>query len=113
MNDNFGNLTFALYAWLGTYELTLKREPTKAIRFEDYKDNAHLVLNFESPLPDGEYLLCVKTDTPEEDVGFWYASESFEGQRVFCEDILFEGVAAHLVVYYTKTPNKRYGPLTG
>ncbi|MBE7058953.1 MAG: hypothetical protein E7387_07670 [Ruminococcaceae bacterium] len=115
-NDNVGTLTFALYAWMGSYESTLAGEAIKTQTFENYNDNALLGLKFEEALPDGEYILLLTTPKASDGVGTWGKIGNFEGQKVYVDggETLDENSSFHveLRVTYINTPNNLYGKLS-
>ncbi len=111
-SDNIGTLTFTLYAWAGTFQLTRQGKMIRSETFVDFRDNQTLRLDFPTPLPDGEYLLVISTPRYWEGVGMWMKDEPFAQQRVFVEDIIFEDLSTTLTVLYTNTPNRLYGPLS-
>ncbi len=115
-NDNVGTLTFALYAWMGSYESTLAGEAIKTQTFENYNDNALLGLKFEEALPDGEYILLLTTPKASDGVGTWGKIGDFEGQKVYVDggETLDENSSFHveLRVTYINTPNNLYGKLS-
>jgi hypothetical protein len=115
-SDSNGTLTFALYAWMGSYEGTVTGGAIQTKTFENYFDNELLTLKFEEALPDGEYLLVMSTTTGSAGVGAWCKAGSFEGQKVY-----FDGgvpiteqteLHAELRVSYVNTPNNMYGKVS-
>lgn len=116
-NDNLGTIVMELYKWMGSYELTLDKEsnpPVATKEFVDYTDNALLAIDFEEPLVDGEYLLYLTTPDPSEQVGVWATQDAEDlVTRTYRDDIEFEGIGFGPIVYYTKTPNKLFGPISG
>lgn len=115
-SDNNGTLTFALYAWMGSYEATVSGKAIQTKTFENYADNALLTLTFEEALPDGEYLLVMSTTTGSAGVGAWCKAGSFEGQKVYFDGgiPITEQTELHveLRVSYVNTPNNMYGKLS-
>ena len=115
-NDNVGTLTFALYAWMGSYESTLAGKAIKTETFENYNDNALLGLKFDEALPDGEYILYLTTPKASDGVGTWGKVGNFEGQKVYVDggNALDENSSFHveLRVTYVNTPNNLYGKLS-
>lgn len=112
-SNNKGSLTFILYSWAGSYDLTVKGSPIKKTDFVDYKDNEQLKLKFDEPLQDGEYLLFISTENPEKGAGIWTRQEAFEGQRIYIENQVFNVArSAHMTINYTKTPKSLWGPIS-
>lgn len=116
-HDNIGTIVMELYRWMGSYDLTLDKDsnpPVVVEEFVDYPDNAILAIELDEPLVDGEYLLYLTTPDPAEQVGVWaiYEAENLH-TRTYKDNEEFEGVGFGPIIYYTKTPNKLYGPISG
>ncbi len=99
---------FELYAWAGSYNATLEGSPVAEGEISDWPDGEEAWFAFD-PLPDGEYLLVM---TKDGSAGLWYVQEAFAGQISYRDDEIWEDASIRLSVYYTKTPNKLYGPLS-
>ncbi len=112
MNDSKGTLQFEVFAWLGTYDSTIMGQAILNESFTDYADNALLKLEFETPVPDGEYLILITSPAPEEGVGIWTKLSSFEGQRVYADGIPLEDISAQMQIKYANTPNNKYGTIS-
>jgi hypothetical protein len=116
-SDDIGTIVMELYPWMGSYDLTLDKEnnpPIVTKEFVNYPDNALLAIELEEALLDGEYLLHLTTPDPSEQVGVWanYDAEDLVC-RTYIDGVEKEGCGFGPIVYYTKTPNKLYGPITG
>ncbi len=68
-NNNIGSLTFTLYKWDETYAKTIKGKPLAKQTFEDFNDNAKVLMLVNSNQATGDLFLTV-TD-PVEKVGVW------------------------------------------
>ncbi|MBO4326328.1 MAG: hypothetical protein J5950_03550 [Clostridia bacterium] len=112
MNDDKGTLIFDIYQWMGSYESTLEGTPILSETFEDYKDNTLIMLAGEQPFADGEYLVYITTPDPENGVGVWTKLSDFEGQKVYIDDELIEGVNINVQIRYINTPQNHFGPLS-
>lgn len=113
-NDNEGTIVMELFKWQGSYEATIDREsnpPVATKEHVDYNDNSLLALEFDE-LPDGEYLLYLTTPDAAKQVGVWarYDAEDLRA-RAYADDQVWENCGFGPYVYYTKTPNKLYGPI--
>ncbi len=102
-------LYMELYAWAGSYTATLATLPVADGEFSDWEDGTEVVLEFD-PLPDGEYLLLLMTDGVQ--TGVWYQPKEHPSQRAYQSDNVWDDASIRMAVYYTKTPNKLYGPLS-
>ena len=105
MGNNIGNLTLSLYAWQGSYELTVVSTPIASKEFVDYNDNSWLPLTFEAQV-DGEYLL-VASD-PVENVGVWKTDDDFEGIRSYVNGVEVQGAIKNRIKYTNKPTNLFY-----
>lgn len=112
LNDNKGTLIFEIFQWMGSYESTLKGTPIFEQTFEDYADNALIMLQGEQPFVDGEYIIYISTPDPENGVGVWTKLSDFAGQRVYVDDEIVEGVNVSVQIRYVNTPNNHFGPLS-
>lgn len=112
MNDNKGTLTFEVFPWLGTYEKSIEGTAVLEKSFEDYADNTLIKLSFDTPIPDGEYIILLTSPDPENGVGIWAKSSDFEGQLVYADGVLLEDTSAQMQITYANTPNNKYGPVS-
>ncbi|MGN0846686.1 MAG: hypothetical protein ACI4RA_04795 [Kiritimatiellia bacterium] len=78
--NNVGGLTLALYPWAGSVEASRARGALETKRFENFADNATLVLAF-GPRPAGVYYAELSQGT--ETVGVWKARQGAEGVQAF------------------------------
>ena len=115
-SDNNGTLTFALYAWMGSYKATVSGKAIQTKTFENYFDNELLTLKFEEALPDGEYVLVMSTTTGSAGVGAWCKAGSFEGQKVYFDGGIpiteQKDIHVELRVSYVNTPENMYGKVS-
>ena len=102
-------LELKLYKWDGSYEKTIAGEPVASKNFPKYKDGVWLVL--PAGVEAGEYVLVVSNnDTPNS--GFYIKNEGHESQRVYFNNEEKDNMAANLIITYSSTPEKDYGPLS-
>jgi hypothetical protein len=112
MNDSYGTLTFEVFPWLSTYEATIEGTAVLTETFEDYADNALIKLSFDTPLPDGEYIILLTSPEPEKGVGIWTKPDKFDGQRVYADGMLLDDTSVQMQLSYANTPNSLYGTLS-
>lgn len=102
--------TISLYAWQGSYEATLMKEPIASKEVADWGDGVEVLLELEEELVDGEYLYEIYNDSTE-NVGIWYKPGTVDYVRTYYNNEVWEEGTPRLVVYYTKTPTNLHGPL--
>lgn len=112
--NNIGRLTFTLYRWMGSYYATLESEPVATKEYVDFNDNSVLSFPLQEALPDGEYLIVLTSENPDEGVGV-YTNEDTDASdlktRFYKNDEVVEGSGMYMAIHYTKTPTNVAGPL--
>ncbi len=105
-------IEIALYRWMGSYDATLLSEPLFTKQYADYTDNIWLEVKFDQEYEDGEYLVDVVNISNANHVGIWISKEENDMQRFYHDGYVYEEGVAQFAIGYTKTPNKKYGPLS-
>ncbi|MBO4423464.1 MAG: hypothetical protein J5879_08495 [Clostridia bacterium] len=110
-NDK-GALTLSLFVFDQSYDNSLSKAPIAEHEFVDFKDNANVEFEFDTPLPAGEYLLCAYNahdETGDPGVGVWYNS-AHESQRMYKNGAYNSINSLSLHIVYTEKPeDKPYG----
>jgi hypothetical protein len=102
----------ALYRWMGTYDATLMSEPIFTKQYADYPDNYWMEVVLDQEYEDGEYLVDIVNISDATHVGIWTSLEENNMQRTYSGGFVYEEGVAQFAIGYTKTPNKKYGPLS-
>ncbi len=69
-------------------------------------------IKFDQEYEDGEYLVDVVNISNANHVGIWISKEENDMQRFYHDGYVYEEGVAQFAIGYTKTPNKKYGPLS-
>lgn len=112
--NNEGSLTFTLYRWMGSYFASLESEPVATKDFVDFNDNSVLSLPLNEALPDGEYIIVLTSENPDQGVGVYTNQDVEENDaktRFYKNDEVVEGSCIFMAIHYTKTPQNVVGPL--
>lgn len=104
---------YYLYKWTESYYDTLDGKPVVTDYYEDWKDGICVEMRFDE-LPDGEYLLVAQygSNEPLDNSGVWYIGEEYPGTRSYLDDEIFYDASICTTIFYTKTPQNIYGPLS-
>jgi hypothetical protein len=105
-------IEISLYRWMGTYDDTLKEDPVFSNQYADYPDNYWLEVQLGQEFVDGEYLVDIVNISDATHVGIWTSVEENDMQRTYSGGFVYEEGVAQFSIGYTKTPNKKYGPLS-
>ncbi|MGN0852892.1 MAG: hypothetical protein ACI4Q3_05905 [Kiritimatiellia bacterium] len=104
--NDVGGLTLALYPWAGSVAASRARGALAAKRFEDFADNATLVLAF-APRPAGVYYAELSQGT--EVVGVWKARQGMPGVQSFLNGAPVTGGSYEFCVTLTGLDVPFYG----
>ncbi|MDO4570674.1 MAG: hypothetical protein Q4D38_09845 [Planctomycetia bacterium] len=99
-SNNIGALTLSLFVWDETFAQSVARPPLAKKRFEDFRDNASLRLDFPT-LPPGEYLWTL--DEARENVGVWRTLDDLPNVRSFADDAPISG-CFEAKLFYSDAP---------
>ncbi len=111
--DSRGSIHVELYAWVGSYDESLKGEPLKVDDWVDFPDNTLNYLNLEEPLPAGQYLMVMSIDSSKvaEMVGFYTQKHDEACMRVYVDGAPRENLElCHTFIHYVDTPEVTLWP---
>ncbi len=111
-NNNSGSLTLYVYQWIDGegsneraalkdgYEKTLASKPIAHKKFENYRDNAQLVLNLENYIAweGGTYLVVLRNPSVRDDLGVGYLRSDYDARAYY--GALVYGLPDDLFGYY-------------
>ncbi|MGI6530648.1 MAG: hypothetical protein ACOX3J_13465 [Clostridia bacterium] len=102
--------TISLYAWQGSFDATLMKDPIATKEVADWADGVEVLLELDEEMPDGEYLYEIYNDNTN-NVGIWYKPGTVDYVRTYYNNEIWDTGTPRLVVYYTKTPEHLHGPI--
>ena len=110
--DNFDHADYLLKHQADKPRYIPEKDEFLKYVIEDYADNALIKLSFDTPLPDGEYIILLTSPEPEKGVGIWTKPANFDGQRVYADGMLLDDTSVQMQLTYANTPNNLYGTLS-